>query len=149
MPTAFYHLTETTVIEALPRLIARAQADGHTVKITTASAASAKALDAALWTHDPGSFLPHCLADDPAASQTPVVISADPHSSNEATVQIIVDGAAVDDSGHWQKSLVLFDGQSDDEVTAARALWRNLKAIGIALTYWQQTESGWTQKGAE
>ena len=39
------------------------------------------------------------------------------------------------------------NGNDDEAVDAGRARWKEYKAAGHAITYWQQTETGgWEQK---
>jgi DNA polymerase III subunit chi len=40
----------------------------------------------------------------------------------------------------------LFDGNDADAVAAARDRWRKARQAGHALTYWQQTASGWEKR---
>lgn len=141
---AFYHLTRSALLDALPALLARALASGMTVKITTPDDAAAHALNTALWTYQPDSFLPHCLADEPCAAQTPVVISAGDERPNAARVLILTGGAQRLDLSGWGKLLYLFDGEDDVAVAAARSYWRTLADGGMALDYWRQDDSGWT-----
>ncbi len=44
--------------------------------------------------------------------------------------------------------MVLFDGNDEEAVAAARDRWRAVKAAGYEATYWQQDEDGrWQRKG--
>jgi DNA polymerase-3 subunit chi len=41
----------------------------------------------------------------------------------------------------------MFDGRDDDARAQAREQWKNAKAEGLAVTYWQQNENGrWEKK---
>ena len=55
----FYHLTETTLYDALPGLVERSVARGWNVVIQAASDERREALDAHLWTFRDDSFLAH------------------------------------------------------------------------------------------
>jgi DNA polymerase III subunit chi len=46
----------------------------------------------------------------------------------------------------WDRVADLFDGSDDAAVAAARDRWRRARDAGHALTYWQQTGSGWQKK---
>jgi DNA polymerase-3 subunit chi len=47
----------------------------------------------------------------------------------------------------YARAITLFDGNSEDELLFARAQWKELKAQGFAVTYWQQAENGrWEKK---
>lgn len=61
----------------LARLLRRrVLAAGERAVVAAADAAAAADLDRYLWTWAQGEFLPHCLAEDEAAAQTPVVIAS-------------------------------------------------------------------------
>lgn len=51
---------------------------GHRVWVLTRDADQSADLDTRLWAEPPGGFLPHCAADHPLASRTPVLIGHDP-----------------------------------------------------------------------
>jgi DNA polymerase-3 subunit chi len=43
--------------------------------------------------------------------------------------------------------VLIFDGEDDDAVAAARACWADVKAKGFDATYWQPDEQGrWVKK---
>src|SRR5271163_4148734 len=60
----FYHLTKSSVGEALPRLLERAVAAGHRILVRAANEAETERLNSLLWTYGEASFLPHGSAKD-------------------------------------------------------------------------------------
>ena len=56
------------------KLAAKAHNQGLRVAVLCPDAATAQNVDRMLWSASPLSFVPHCLAADPLASRTPVVI---------------------------------------------------------------------------
>jgi DNA polymerase-3 subunit chi len=40
----------------------------------------------------------------------------------------------------------MFDGNDEAAVEEARRRWRDAKAAGHTLTYWEQTPSGWVKR---
>ena len=47
----------------------------------------------------------------------------------------------------YQRIVLLFDGEDDDAVAAARERWSEAKAQGFEATYWQADENGrWQRK---
>jgi DNA polymerase-3 subunit chi len=47
----------------------------------------------------------------------------------------------------YQRLVVLFDGEDEEAVTAARACWKDVTAKGFDATYWQPDQAGrWTKK---
>ena len=55
----FYHLTRSTLEEALPRLLDKAYAAGQRALVRVGSPERVELLDRALWTFARESFLPH------------------------------------------------------------------------------------------
>lgn len=107
-----------------------------------------EALDAALWTYDERSFLPHGTKQDGHGEDQPVWLTATPENPNGAKVLILADGATVPDLAGWSLVLEIFDGNSEAAVAAARARWKAHKDAGHELTYWKQTEAGrWEKAG--
>ena len=143
----FYHLTRTPLERALPRLLEKVVAAGMRAVVVAGSADRVEALNGALWTYDPGSFLPHGSARDGNAADQPIWLTDADDNPNAATMLVLVDGATSPRLAAYQRCLDLFDGNDPDAVAAARERWSAAKAAGHGLTYWQQTESGgWQSK---
>ena len=52
------------------------------------------------------------------------------------------------DAAGYQRIVLLFDGEDDEAVAAARVHWSEAKAQGFDVTYWQPDENGRWQKKA-
>jgi DNA polymerase-3 subunit chi len=104
-----------------------------------------EALDAALWSYDDASFLPHGTSRDGYAGRQPVWLTTEDENPNGARLLVLVDGVGSQRLEEFARVLDVFDG-SEESVAAARERWRLAKAAGHTLTYWQQTEKGWEQK---
>ena len=63
-------------------------------------------------------------------------------------MRFLIDGAPVPaDAAAYERIVLLFDGEDDDAVAAARARWSEAKAQGFDVTYWQPDEQGrWVKK---
>ena len=59
---------------------------------------------------------------------------------------VLVDGVEAGDLAAFARCADMFDGNDDDAVAAARERWRRAREAGHALTYWQQTASGWERR---
>ena len=59
------------------RLAGKALAQNKRLLIYAPQAETAQRVDRMLWTWPPTGFVPHCLAHDPQAAQTPVLIATD------------------------------------------------------------------------
>ncbi len=145
---SFYHLQRVGLDRALPKLLEKALERGLRVLVRAGSDDRVEALNAALWTYDPDSFLPHGSKADGNSAQQPIYLTADAaENPNAATMLVLVDGMEAEDVGTFARVLDMFDGNDAEAVEAARARWRTLQAGGHALTYWQQTDSGgWEKK---
>jgi DNA polymerase-3 subunit chi len=60
---------------------------------------------------------------------------------------VVVDGLEAENLQTFARCADVFDGNDADAVEAARGRWRRAREAGHNLTYWQQTASGWEQKG--
>jgi DNA polymerase-3 subunit chi len=145
----FYHLTRTPLEEALPRLLEKVVASGKRAVLRAASPERLEALNRALWTYAPDSFLPHGTRADGFAEEQPVYLTMGPEVPNGAAVLVLVDGAAADDLAGFERCVEMFDGRDAEAVARARERWRAALAAGCRVTYWQQNErGGWVKGGA-
>jgi DNA polymerase-3 subunit chi len=76
-----------------------------------------------------------------------VLLTMEPEAANGATVRFVADGADVPALEGVERLVMMFDGHDQNQLDAARAQWKVLKAGGHALTYWQQTpDRRWEKK---
>lgn len=142
----FYHLTASTLEEALPRLLERIVASGRRAVLRVGSAERLEALDRLLWTYAPDSFLPHGSAADGFGERQPVWLTTGEDVPNAATALVLVDGLEAADAGRFERVADLFDGQDEAAVAAARERWARARAAGHTLVYWQQgPRGGWQE----
>jgi DNA polymerase-3 subunit chi len=144
----FYHLQRQPVERVLPALLEKSYERGWSVIVQTTADERVDALDAHLWTYKDDGFLPHGTARDAEAAQHPILLTTVDHNPNGATVRFLIDGAPVpEDAESYDRIVLLFDGEDEDAVAAARARWSEAKAKGFAVTYWQTDEQGrWVKK---
>jgi DNA polymerase-3 subunit chi len=78
----------------------------------------------------------------------PVLLTVHDHNPNGANVRFVIDGAPVpEDAASYQRIVLLFDGDDDEAVAAARVRWSEAKTQGFEATYWQADENGrWEKK---
>ena len=145
----FYHLTRTPLERALPKLLERVIAGGMRAVVVSASDERVEALNAALWTYEQLSFLPHGSAKDGQAEDQPIWLTTADENPNGATVLVLTDGVSSSKAGEFARCLDMFDGRDSDAVAAARERWKVMKAAGHTLAYWQQNEAGgWEKRDA-
>jgi DNA polymerase III subunit chi len=139
----FYHLTRSTLAQALPQLLVRTLAAGQRA-LVLGPASGLEALSAALWAQP--AWLPHGTAADGDPDLQPIWLSPVPDPLNGARFLFMVEGAETDRIGDFERVFDLFDGNSADAVAAARVRWKTTKDSGHSLAYWQQTETSWQKK---
>ena len=144
----FYHLQGQKLEGVLTPLLEKSLERGWKVVVQGASEERIDALDAHLWTYRDDGFLPHGTWREPDAAAQPVLLTLNDGNPNEASVRFLIEGAAVpDDAASYQRLVLVFDGDDDDAVAAARAQWTDAKAKGFEATYWQPDEQGrWVKK---
>ncbi len=143
----FYHLERKPLEDALPTLLEKSLERGWRCVVQVGSPERRDALDAQLWTYNDASFLPHGTDAQPQPERQPVLLTTSDANANGASVRFLVDGATVADASPYVRVVHMFDGRDDAAVAAARERWREAKAAGHALTYWQQDETGrWVRK---
>ena len=144
---AFYHLQRATLEAALPKLLEKTLASGKRAVVLAASGDRVEALAVHLWTYDQDAWLPHGSAQDGAAAEQPVWITAADENPNGAAFLFLCDGADSAQVASYERCFDLFDGNDAAAVQAARHRWQARKADGHAVTYWQQTDrGGWERK---
>ncbi|MGB3502147.1 MAG: DNA polymerase III subunit chi [Mesorhizobium sp.] len=143
----FYHLTESTLEDALPPLLEKSVERGWRVVVQAGSEERRDTLDTHLWTYRDDSFLGHGLDSDPMAADQPIVLTTGVGNANEASVRFLVDGAEPPALGGYERAVFIFDGHDQAQIEEARNHWKSLRAEGHAVTYWQQVEGRrWERK---
>ena len=143
----FYHLTETTLEEALPPLLEKSLERGWRAVVQVVGEERRDALDARLWTYRDDSFLAHGTEHDQHAERQPVLLTTGSGNANGAEIRFMADGAEPPDLSAYRRAVFLFDGHDAAQVETARRHWREVRAAGHAATYWQQTpERRWEKK---
>jgi DNA polymerase-3 subunit chi len=141
----FYHLSRSALTRALPRLLSRTLAAGQRALVLGTTAEGLDTLSAALWAQP--EWLPHGSAADGDPDLQPIWLSLEPDALNGARYLFLTEGAEAAALDRFDRVFDLFDGNSEAAVAAARDRWRSARSAGHAITYWQQTETGWQSKG--
>ena len=144
----FYHLTKSSLEDALPRLLQKTLQAGERAVVLLGSAERVDALNNHLWTYDPNGFLPHGSARDGEADRQPVWLTHLDENPNGAAFLFVADRARSDRLADYKRCFELFDGRDDTAVVDSRERWKAYKAAGHTLTYWQQTATGGWEKKA-
>jgi len=144
----FYHLHGQKLEGVLPTLLEKSLERGWRVIVQCASEERIEALDAHLWTYRDDGFLPHGTWRQPDAAAQPVLLTVNDGNPNGSSVRFLIDGAPLPaDAAAYQRIVLVFDGDDEDTVAAARAHWADAKIKGFEATYWQPDEQGrWVKK---
>jgi len=144
----FYHLQGQKLEGVLPSLLEKSLERRWTVIVQGSTEERIEALDAHLWTYRDDGFLPHGTWREGDAGAQPVLLTVNDGNPNAATVRFLVDGAPMpQDAAAYQRIVLVFNGEDDDAVAAARGVWSDAKTKGFDVTYWQPDEQGrWAKK---
>jgi DNA polymerase-3 subunit chi len=144
----FYHLTRSSLEDALPRLLVKTLQAGERAVVMLGSPERVDALTTHLWTYDQGSFLPHGSARDGEADRQPVWLTHLDENPNGAAFLFVADRARSERIASYRRCFELFDGRDDSAVADSRERWKAYRAAGHTLAYWQQTAAGGWEKKA-
>jgi DNA polymerase III subunit chi len=144
MPALFYHLTRSTDEDVLRLLLPRALSQGWRVFVRGTDPAALARLDERLWLVPEDGFLPHGMAGAATDARQPVLLGTGT-AVHGAQAMALTGGAVatLDEALALARLWVIFDGNDDAAVTAARALWAALAAGGMALEYWSEAGGKW------
>ncbi len=145
----FYHLQNQTLEDVLPKLLSKAYDTGQRIVVKIGTDERVEFLNTHLWTFEEGSFLPHGSKKDGNADLQPIWLTSGDEIPNGASIMFWVDGAEgkVETMPEITRVLNIFDGNSEQALQQARRLWKELKAAGYEVYYWQQdTTNRWQQK---
>ena len=110
---------------------------------------AARAIDIALWSHDPGSWIPHGLDDSKGVDHCDVWVSSDMMANQiNAEFLFLLHGSAPAQFTDFTRCFCLFDGKSDAQLQQARNQWKEWQQIAnITLGYYAQNAEGdWDKK---
>jgi DNA polymerase-3 subunit chi len=143
----FYHLTASSAVDTARTLLARSLQAGWRVMVRGSDAAGLEALDQALWEGPEDAFLPHGIAGGPHDARQPVLLGLGQMDDNIQAL-MAVDGALVEPAevAGLERVFILFDGQDQTAVIAARGQWKALTGAGIAAQYWSEESGRWEKK---
>lgn len=143
----FYHLTESTLEDALPGLLERSVQRGWKVVVQTGTEERRDSLDTHLWTYRDDTFLAHGTDREAYPGDQPILLTIRPDNGNGAEIRFLVDGATPPDLTSYARAVFMFDGHDALQLEGARENWKAMKAAGHDVTYWQQTpDRRWERK---
>ncbi|SLN54922.1 DNA polymerase III subunit chi [Roseovarius gaetbuli] len=144
----FYHLTRTPLEVTLPMLLGKAQGAGWRVMVRGRDRARMEWLDEKLWQGPEDGFLPHGLAGAEHEADQPILLGTAPERPNGAVCVMSIDGAEVppEEVQALERVCILFDGNDDAALNAARGQWKALTGAGCSAQYWSEDSGRWEKK---
>lgn len=144
----FYHLTRQPLEATLPMLLGKAREAGWRVTVRGVDPKRMEWLDEKLWLGPDDGFLPHGLSGGPHDADQPILLTTAPEAPNTATCLMSVDGAEVtaEEVQALERVCVLFDGNDEAAVKAARGQWKALTDAGCSAQYWSEESGRWEKK---
>lgn len=143
----FYHLQHQPLDAVLPGLLEKCLERQWRAVVQGRDRERIDALNDSLWSYRDDAFLPHGIAGGKHDAAQPILLTDGPGNANEATVRFLVDRADPPDLNPYQRAVFIFDGNDEEALADARLRWKEMKAGGHEVTYWQQSErGGWVKK---
>lgn len=117
------------------RLVRKARSANCRLVLFGRDRAQLAAIDEALWTFSDTDFLPHVMADDPLAAQTPVLL-ADAGMANLAHHELMINlsGQTPPDFARFERLLEIVAADDDDKA-AGRERYRYYQQRGYPLSH--------------
>ncbi len=143
----FYHLTRSSVATTLRAILPRALQAGWRVLLRGDDRRLAD-LDAALWEGEAAEFLPHARAGGTQDADQPILLGNGPSAGFDAMALVGPAALEMAEAAPLQRVWVLFNAEDDAEMTAARALWKEVSAAGLHTQYWSEEAGKWALKTA-
>lgn len=144
----FYHLTHTSLQDTLAALLTRSLDAGLQVDVRGRDPERLAWLDEKLWLGADDGFLPHGLAGGPHDALQPVLLTSAPTCREGTACLMSIEAADVTPAeiNAIERTFILFDGNDDDALQAARSQWRALTGAGVVAEYWSQADGPWAMK---
>ena len=143
----FYHLTQTRLEVALPKILERALSADWSVELRIGIKAKEELISDAIWKGPDESFLPHCSEDNDKLHDYPIVLSKSPLSEVRDCLIVIAQAELQENEVEkFKRVCLLFDSKNEIELTNARETWKSLSDAGLKTSYWAENNGKWTKK---
>lgn len=130
-----FHSNVPNKIAYACRLVRKARAAGQQIVLRTRDRAELQQLDQALWTFSEQDFLPHVMAGDPLAAQTPIILTAS--DDQELPHYQVLVNLGDDAPAHFARFERMFEiiSAEDADRAAGRERYRFYKERGYPLSH--------------
>ena len=150
----FYQVGNDSLARVLCELLNKALEKGMRSLVVCGDEMRAEAIDSALWTEDPNSFLPHDMLAKSGDIHAPIIVAHQAQSLPENAqfdLLILLDGvveySCVDNAA---MVCVMIDSSNAAAIQSSRDLWKKVVANdAVQASFWVQNMAGkWEQKAA-
>ena len=148
MQIDFYQIGDAGLEQVVLMLLKKTLAENQKALVLCPMPA-AVAIDTALWSHDPESWIPHGLYDANGADYCHVWVSSDMAANPiKAEYLFLLHGSEPAQWNGFTRCFCLFDGKSDTQLQQARNHWKVWHELGNnTFRYFaQNAEGGWDKK---
>jgi DNA polymerase-3 subunit chi len=128
-----FYLDADDRLQVACRVAAKAHSQAHKVLIYAPDGEIARAIDRLLWTTPATGFVPHVMASDRLAAETPVLLTADAEAAPWYPVLVNLGDDTPAGFARFERLIELV-GAGEAERAAARSRWRFYRDRGYALT---------------
>jgi len=144
----FYHLTQTPLEVALPKILERALSADWSVEIRTNVKTNLEDISNAIWKGPEESFLPNCLEGHEDEKDYPIVLCNSPLKKKLRDCLIVLDQAKLqkNEVQRYKRVCLIFDAKNEAQLTNARQSWKSLSEAGVNTVYWAESQGKWVRK---
>ncbi|MEM7439173.1 MAG: DNA polymerase III subunit chi [Pseudomonadota bacterium] len=144
----FYHLTARPLEAALPDILEKTLSRGWRALVRGTDAGRLDRLDTLLWTRNDADFMPHGVAGGDHDKAQPILLTAGEENTNKADLLVLIDGARanVAEAARFERVCLMFDGNDEAQLGAAREDWKAISDAGLSAQYWAQVDGRWVKK---
>ena len=133
MTSIDFYFNAQDKLQVACRLAGKALAQKKRLLIYAPLPETAQRVDRMLWTWPATGFVPHCLAHDPLAGETPVLIAPDDQAPDTCEVLLNLSGECPPHFERFERLLEIV-GREDDERARGRARYRFYRDRGYAIS---------------
>ena len=132
MTTVDFYFNANDRLQVACRLAAKAMADGKRMLVYSPDAELAARVDKLMWTWPATGFVPHCLAEDPLAPETPILIGRADDVPASCTLLLNLGAEC---PPHFASFERLFEviGTDEAEKESGRARYKLYRSRGYAI----------------
>lgn len=114
------------------RLVRKAFRAGHRIVVFSDDAALLAQFDQSLWTFSALDFIPHVMASDPLAAETPVLLTQGESGADGRDLMINLGGTTPTGFARFERLIEVVTALPDDR-EAGRARWRFYRDRGYPI----------------